>query len=142
MKKSIRSITAITLAFTMMLTGCSLSSKKDTDTHSGTSGQITDDGKLTFNTDKDNAGESDSSEIVFFEDLFEPDLEDSSSGMNSEETSSEQETSPEENTEEQAVDDRLKMVFFGDSQFANGASDGTDIATLVSQRVPNSVSYN
>ena len=136
MKKSIKTITAITVAFSMMLTGCSLSGKSGSDEHSGASGQITPDGKLVFNSD--DAGNSISTEPIVVEDLFEPEYEESSSGMSSEASSENTEV----NLDTENENEPLKMVFFGDSQFANGASDGTDIATLVSQRVPNSVSYN
>ncbi len=39
-------------------------------------------------------------------------------------------------------DDKVEIVFFGDSQIAGGRKDQTDIATYVGNRVPNSVVYN
>ena len=40
------------------------------------------------------------------------------------------------------TDGKNVMVFFGDSQFANGRSDGTDIPHLIGERVPDSEVYN
>ncbi len=137
MKKTIKKITAIAIACSLMLTGCSLSGN---DEHEGTSGQITDDGKLS---PSNNAGESNSSEIIIAEDLMEPDFDASSSGMSPESNTGENEDENSgDSSEGESEDDILRLVFFGDSQFANGTSDGTDIPTLVAQKVPNAISYN
>ncbi len=48
----------------------------------------------------------------------------------------------EDDDEDEEEDDEIKIVFFGDSQTAGGRKDGTDIATYVANRVPNSVVYN
>ncbi len=44
--------------------------------------------------------------------------------------------------EEEKKDDKVEIVFFGDSQTAGGRKDDTDFATYVGERVPNSVVYN
>ncbi len=138
MKKGFRRLTAITIAFSLMLTGCSLTGGKDNnDDHSGTSGKIESDGKLATNDDA--ASEASSLEIVIAEDLTEPDFEEIPSSSGQEATTAEV---PDEIREKFNVDDNLVMVFFGDSQIANGLSDGTDIPTLVSQKVPYSKAYN
>ena len=75
MKKRFMRLTAIAVAFSLMLTGCSLTGKKDnSDDHSGTSGKITDDSSLTAEADNA-ASEASSLDILVAEDLSEPDLE-------------------------------------------------------------------
>ena len=61
-----------------------------------------------------------------------------------EESSTAASTTKEEEPQEepQADDDKVVMVFIGDSQIENGRDSGTDLASLVSERVPNSVAYN
>ena len=44
--------------------------------------------------------------------------------------------------DEEKKDDKVQIVFMGDSQIAGGRKDQTDIATYVGKRVPNSVVYN
>ncbi len=43
---------------------------------------------------------------------------------------------------EKKDDNKVRIVFMGDSQIAGGRKDQTDIATYVGKRVPNSVVYN
>ena len=73
--------------------------------------------------------------LIFAEDIYQPMLEESSSVA-----STTKEEEPQE--EPQADDDKVVMVFIGDSQIENGRDGGTDLASLVSERVPNSVAYN
>ena len=129
MRKKLVTVTALTMAFSMMITGCSLG--KD-DTKEATE-YINDE---TLNsTDESSALES-VSDIIIAEDLATPDFEDYTTAAAT------TEASVEATTEEIPEEDKVVMVFFGDSQIANGRNDGTDIPTLVSQRVPNSVAYN
>ena len=101
----------------------------------------------------DTASEEDSSvddasarnSIVVVNDLFEPILEETSSSKDSdkEEKEEEKEDEQKEETESDVEDaDKVNIVFFGDSQFANGRDDGSDLPTLTGKRVPNSVIYN
>ncbi|MBR4668357.1 MAG: SGNH/GDSL hydrolase family protein [Butyrivibrio sp.] len=143
MKKRFMRFTAIAVAFSLMLTGCSLTGKKDnSDDHSGTSGKITDDSSLTAEADNA-ASEASSLDILVAEDLSEPDLEEipstESSAPEAEEVPND---IPDEIREKFNIDENLVMVFFGDSQIANGTSDGTDIPSLVAQKVPYSKAYN
>jgi lysophospholipase L1-like esterase len=87
------------------------------------------------------ASSFDESQIIVVEDLFEPILEEAAALASSVMEEAAGDASSAASTEEK-VEDKIEMVFIGDSQMANGRSDGTDLATLVSKRVPNSVSYN
>ncbi|WP_029232796.1 SGNH/GDSL hydrolase family protein [Butyrivibrio sp. VCB2006] len=128
MNKKLIMMTAVTMAFSMMITGCSLN--KD-DSKEATE-YINDE---TLNSSDDSAGLASSSNIIVADDLATPDFEDYTTAAASTEAS-------QEATEESKEEDKVVMVFFGDSQIANGRNDGTDIPTLVQQRVPNSVAYN
>lgn len=86
----------------------------------------------------DSASEEFSSEIIILKDLIEPLFEESSAAA----STSSVEKEPEEKKEEEEPVDKLNIVFFGDSQIANGRSDGSDIATMLTTRVPNTVTYN
>ena len=139
MRKDITKIAAISMAFMMMLTGCSLGSKKpDPEASNDASTEASTEEAVASNEENsnDSAADASSDQIVVLEDLAEPEIDEnqSSEGMNSEATS--------EDTTEYEIDKELNMVFIGDSQFANGRNDGSDIANLVHYRVPNSISYN
>ena len=130
MKKKFAALAALTLSFSLILSGCSLG--KD-DSKEATE-YINDE-----NADaSDSASQEISSNIIVAEDLETPDFSDPTAGASTAST----EASTEASAEENPVDDNLVMVFFGDSQMANGRGDGTDIPTLVGQRVPNSKVYN
>ena len=148
MRKGVCKITAVFMALSLVLSGCSLSNKdKSVEEASTESTSDTDVATVSGNdsgeTASDNSGEASSeSSIIFVDDLSEPDLEgvvsDNSSDADSE-SSTELLTSA---SEEYPVDEDCIMVFFGDSQIANGQSDGTDIPSLISKRVPYSRSFN
>lgn len=126
MKKNLRVLTALTLSFTLMLTGCSLG-KDDSK-----------EAKEYVNDANENASDeaslNASSNIIVVEDMEQPDFNVADAAASTEASA--------EVVEENPVDDNLVMVFFGDSQIANGRADGTDIPTLVGQRVPNASVYN
>ncbi|MBO4456796.1 MAG: SGNH/GDSL hydrolase family protein [Butyrivibrio sp.] len=72
--------------------------------------------------------------IVVAEDILQPILEETSAALS---------TSVANAADTEIEDpDKVVMVFIGDSQIENGRDDGTDLATQVSRRVPNSVAYN
>ena len=129
MRKKLVTVTALTMAFSMMVTGCSFG--KD-DTKEATE-YINDE---ILNSTDDSAALESSSNIIIAEDLAEPDYEDYTTAAAT------TEATVEDTTAEPEKEDKVVMVFFGDSQIANGRNDGTDIPTLVSQRVPNSVAIN
>ena len=131
MKKRIQLITALIMTTTLVLSGCSL--KADEDTKEAQE-FINDEIEATEESSEDTAA-SDSSVIVV-KNLFEPVLEEITSSAESSTITADE---PEE--AEEPVD-KVEMVFFGDSQFANGRSDGSSIADMIVTRVPNSVSYN
>ena len=117
------------VAMALTVTGCSLSSEKpqqatDYMSEEGTSEEASD------------SSEAESS-IMIIKNLSEPELTESTEGSSSSEAA-DSATSEASNTE----DDKVEMVFFGDSQIATGRDDGTDLPTLISQRVPNSIAYN
>lgn len=117
------------VATMLTLAGCSMSE--------GEAQQATDYMSEESVEDASDSAEAESS-ILIVKDLFEPEIQESSVASSTEAAtteSSQAEVTPE-------ADDKVEMVFFGDSQIANGRDDGTDLPTLISQRVPNSVAYN
>ena len=136
MKRKLRIFTAFILAASISLTGCSLhknnSDKPSEGSSEASSAEASDDSALA------SSGASD--DIIVAENLLEPILEEIESALGgSTESSAAASSFAEPAPKEQ---DRIEMVFIGDSQMANGRSDGTDLASLVSARVPNSVAYN
>lgn len=139
MKRKIRIFTAALLAAAVSLTGCTLSDgapKQATE-------YVGDSSSADSSDDSAAASSGASGDIIVVEDFFEPileELEAALGGSSAEEGSSEASSTASSEPEKEA--DKIEMVFIGDSQMANGRSDGTDLASLVSARVPNSVSYN
>ena len=136
MKKRISSISALLVAVSISLCGCSLpeeSVKEATEF-------LNDNGEVTAESD---ATASLSSEVVVINDLFEPLLEEKAASEASTESATEAST---EETEAPAEDDgrdhEVNIVFFGDSQLANGRDDGTSIANFMQSRIPYSRIYN
>ena len=134
MKKKLKLITTILLSTTLIISGCSLDADKDTQTAT----EYVNDDVAAAEEATEEAAATDSS-IVVIENLFEPLLEEISSSAESS-TIVKEEPAEEETTEEDV--DKVEMVFFGDSQFANGRSDGSSIPDMIATRVPNSVVYN
>lgn len=131
MIKKFKVLTALTLSFTLMLTGCSLGqddSKEATEFINDENVDASDEASVELSTG-----------IVIADDIEKPDFNVPATAASTEASSNE---SAAENSEEDPVDDNLVMVFFGDSQMANGRDDGTDIPTLIGQKVPNSSVYN
>ena len=127
MKKNIKVLTALTLSFALMLTGCSLGqddSKEATEFINDENVDASDEASVELSTS-----------IVVADDMEKPDFNDPT-------TAASVEATVEEVATENPIDDNLVMVFFGDSQIANGRADKTDIPTLVGQRVPNASVYN
>ena len=129
MKRKILALTATILAFSTMVTGCSFSQD---DTKEATE-YVNDE---ILNSTDDSSTSNSSGNIIVADDLAQPDFEDYTTAAATTEASAA--ASVDETQEE----DKVVMVFFGDSQIANGRNDGTDIPTLVQQRVPNSVAVN
>ena len=131
MKNKYKILISSVMAISLILGGCSLgkdealepteylSDKQDTETVE----QATNDAAATDQS------------IVVVENLFEPILE----ALDSESAA---EASTEEIVEEDSDEDKVRMVFFGDSQIANGRNDGSSIPSLMAARIPNSVVYN
>ncbi|MCR5671144.1 MAG: SGNH/GDSL hydrolase family protein [Butyrivibrio sp.] len=144
MKKRIAiMLTAITMASTV-LAGCSLSKENLNIADEF----VNDETENKENSeDAESTGDyasSDTSKIVV-NNLFEPLLEEvsataSTSTIQADSSKKKDEEAKDETEEDDK--DKVKMVFFGDSQFDNGRNDGTDLATLVSKQVPDSVAYN
>ncbi len=135
MKKSVKFMIASFCAVSVLMTGCSLSS-----------GDVEE--AREFVTDKEESTTADSSDltdpsggnnIVVIDNLFEPDIENSSEAAT--EASSQEETT-EVSDNSSSSDKPVNIVCFGDSQLANGKNDGTDIPHLIGARVPNSRIYN
>ena len=136
MKKRIRIFTAVFMASVISLTGCSLPGHNQTEKEGSaeaSSEAASDDSAAASSSSEDN--------IIIVDDLFEPIIEEIESALagSTEEAAAAASSSSEPEAEER---DRVEMVFIGDSQMANGRGAGTDLASLVSARVPNSVSYN
>ena len=139
MRKDITKLTAITMAFMLMLTGCSLGAKDKDKTDPAVEASTeasSEDVTVESNENSSQAATAASSdEIVYLEDLTEPEIIVEENADSSSASSSEEEN-------KYNVDKDLQMVFIGDSQFANGRNDGTGIANYVQNRVPNGHSYN
>ncbi len=129
MKKRFNIIAALLLSVAMV-SGCSLSKEA--------LNEVEEDIEKEVAAQSDSAAEEQSSEIIILKDLIEPLLEEASAAA----STSSIEKKVEEPKEEEKDVDKINLVFFGDSQIANGRSDGSDIASLITTRVPNSVSYN
>ena len=117
---------------TLVLSGCSL--KADNDTMEAQ--EFVNDDVASAEDSAEDIAATDSS-IIVVKNLFEPVLEEITSSAASSTITADE---PEETTKEEV--DKVEMVFFGDSQFANGRSDGSSIPEMIVTRVPNSVAYN
>ena len=95
---------------------------------------INDDLAASMSGKSDQASEAGT--LVLAEDIYKPTLEEA----NAEASTSVEDTKEEEQPQED--EDKVVMVFIGDSQIENGRDSGNDLASLVSERVPNSVAYN
>ena len=132
MKNKYKILISTVMAFSLILGGCSLNKDETLE-------------PTEFLTDKENAEEpagdaaSTDQSIVVVENLFEPILE---AIENEEDLTKKTEEASEETSEENSEDDKIRMVFFGDSQIANGRNDGSDIPNIMTTRIPNSVVYN
>ncbi len=137
MKNKICKLLAATIAFTMVLTGCSLAGNNNgSEGASDASIDASAEDSLDENGETTDAASESSSEIKVIEDLFEPEIDFASAEESSEDLAAAAASL------EQEPERKINMVFFGDSQFANGRFDGSDIGRIVAYRVPNSVSYN
>ncbi len=133
--KNIKMYLALFSSLCIALTGCSLSGG---DTPKATEYLTDGESEVADKVEEDASSKEDS--IVVVDNLFEPVLE---------ELEHEEElkiAEPEENTQEENSEDsefeHIDIVFFGDSQIANGRNDGSDIPTLLTTRVPNCSVYN
>ena len=137
MKRSTNIIISTVMAFSFILSGCSLN--KDN--------VLEPTEYLSDNEDKTTAENSDAAadgqSIVVVDNLFEPvlgALENDQVAENAVAEASKEEEQPAEEPVEEP--DKINIVFFGDSQIANGRDDGSDIPTLMSTRIPNCQVYN
>ncbi len=126
--KKYKILISTVMAFSLILGGCSLNKDEALEPT-----EYLSDNKNTDEANSDSASTDQS--IVVAENLFEPILE---VLENEEEITKASEETSEENSE----DDKVRMVFFGDSQIANGRNDGSDIPNIMTTRIPNSVAYN
>lgn len=132
MKKRISIVLALLSAVSMSVCGCSLpeeSVKEATEF-------LNDNGETTEASDE---ASSATSEIVVINDLFEPILEGNTEEVTEVATES---VSIDESTEEEGKDHDVNVVFFGDSQLANGRDEGHSIANFIQSRVPYCNIYN
>lgn len=135
MKKSIKLGIVILSSISLLLGGCSLSKEDIPEAN-----EYLSDSK---NTETDAADEAStlSSEIVVINDLFEPVIKEEENQENASEAAVDASTA-EVSLPEEKQKDPVNIVFFGDSQLANGRGDETDIPHLMGKRIPNSRIYN
>ncbi|WP_026520250.1 SGNH/GDSL hydrolase family protein [Butyrivibrio sp. FCS006] len=126
--KKYKILISTVMAFSLILGGCSLNKDEALEPT-----EFLSDNKNANEANDDSASTDQS--VVVVENLFEPILE----ALENEE---ELPKTQEETTEENSEDDVVRMVFFGDSQIANGRNDGSDIPNIMTTRIPNSVAYN
>lgn len=137
MKKKLAFILTLITVTCSVATGCSLS-KSDVNKADE---YVNDNTQSESEQDTADFATASTSTIVV-KNLFEPLLEEiSASATTSTIEAAPDEASTEDSAEAEEVD-KVNMVFFGDSQIANGRDDGTDIPTLIQKQVPHSVSYN
>ncbi len=141
MKKNNRFLIAMIAAFSIVLGGCSVPDQGAIESTE----YLTDKADQAQNvTDTSATGDS----IVVVDNLYEPildaleEMQSTSNASTDAATAATTEAAAAEASVEQAAPEPVNIVFFGDSQIANGRSDGTDIPTLMSSRIPNSVVYN
>ncbi len=132
MKKNIKCVIALFSSVSILLSGCSLSKEDVKEATEYLNDDATDEASAS-----DEAAEM-ISKVIVINDLFEPVLESEDLSESADEASTE--ASTEEKKEE--ASDPVDIVFFGDSQLANGRDEGTDIPHLIGERVPNSRIYN
>lgn len=143
MKKKVSIILALLSTVSISVCGCSLpeeSIKEATE-------YLNDNGDVVEESD---AASSLSSEIIVINDLFEPILEENTESASEASSEASTEASAEASTEtvsetpaeDDGRDHEVNIVFFGDSQLANGRDDGTSIANFLQERVPYSHIYN
>ncbi|WP_022766571.1 SGNH/GDSL hydrolase family protein [Butyrivibrio sp. XPD2006] len=141
MKKNTKILLSSIMTLSLFLSGCSLNKDnllEPTEYLSDTPTEV---------SLENNDAAADGQSIVVVENLFEPildALENDTAKDNPSAEASQEESKPEENTAEENTEpvDKVNIVFFGDSQIANGRDDGSDIPTIMSTRIPNSVVYN
>ncbi len=143
MKKSIKPVISALMTASILLSGCSMSPDDAIEaTEYVNDAQSVADSSAESTQDAASTQQS----LVVVNDLFEPVLEEKSIAEASTAQSTETETTAA--SKESSMPDSIydlpetKIVFFGDSQTANGRDDGTDIPSLLKERVPNLTVYN
>ncbi len=139
MKNNNRILIGLIAAFSIALGGCSVPDQGAIETTE----YINDQTEQAQNAaDSSTTGSS----IVVVDNLYEPILEalerEQAANAASTEASTEDAAAAASTEETAPAPDPVNIVFFGDSQIANGRDDGSDIPTLMSYRIPNSVVYN
>ena len=138
MRKKYKILISSVMALSLILGGCSLNKDEVLEpTEYLSDKESTESVELEAN----DAASTDQS-IVVVENLFEPILEALDEEKLPEESTEATSETTEETAEATNEDDIVRMVFFGDSQIANGRNDGSDIPNIMTTRIPNSVSYN
>ncbi len=132
MKKSIRFIISIMAASGLLLSGCAMENKEAIEAT-----EYVSEGESSAEATSTDVAATDSS-IVVVKELFEPELEEHASA----EASTAATEKEKENALGEEATEKLDIVFFGDSQIANGRDEGTDIPSLLSAKVPNCVVHN
>ena len=133
MKKKYKILISSVMAFSLILGGCSLNKDEALEPTEYLSDK---ENTETVEQSANDAAATDQS-IVVVENLFEPILE-----ALEEENVTEASSEATDATSEEDGEDKVRMVFFGDSQIANGRNDGSDIPNIMTTRIPNSVAYN
>ncbi len=151
MKKNIKMVLALFSSLSIALTGCSLALGEAPEATEYLSDKEAEEEVSVEEEDAASAEDS----IVVVNNLFEPLLEElehedeilarkaeEEKAKEQEEKEKEKEKEEEAAKEEEEVFRHINIVFFGDSQIANGRSDGSDIPSLLTTRVPNCTVYN
>ncbi len=127
MIKNVKLLPVLLLSGAIALTGCSSTAE----TAQEATEYVNDAASTQESTAADTSVEE--SSTVILQDLVEPLLEIKDDAVSTDAA-----------TEAFSIDrdTQVEVVFFGDSQIANGRDDGTDIPTLTSLRVPNTIMYN
>ncbi len=136
MRKRLSGVLAIVVAMTIAASGCGLT---DNDTQQAEE-FVSDDMAAEATSSEDTAVAETS--LVVVDGLLEPALEEGSASASTSTVDSSDAAASASTTEVVEEPEQTVIVCMGDSQLANGRSDATDIGTLASQRIPDSIVYN
>ncbi len=138
MRKRISAAIAVAMSVMVFVGGCGLNTNETEQAEEFVNDEI------AATADSSEEVASTDTSLVVVNGLIEPTLEESSASASTSTVDNADSAASDSATTASTVEevDKNVMVFMGDSQFANGRGDGTDIASIVGQKIPDSEVYN